>query len=459
MEIHNMDEEEIRPLLFNYFFHFILFILIFILHYIIYYKIFWISEVYGKLFIICAFLGLIYCIYPIIPMLLILLKYFKLKTIYIFKRLSFIFLILAIIIGLLVAAVILINTINTKEFCKECPFNISIDHLNYIFSQYYYRSPKVGEIEDSCKSRRCILDSKDLNEEYPYSYLCNYDPSFDFKEEETYKRKFPNGTEITTKDQVICVPVEISYNEIYFNNAELYSYLDLCYYLTEFYYCKRFNEPRKRYELNLGIECPESNYLFLVYILCVLIIIIDIVITMLPWGVEFISLKRIIQIMQTSRRKPNSNNSTAKSSVISNNEETFKKENTIVLIQSLENPNINENVITINKIKNNNNKKLCIKDSTNEILNNNSINALEEDDKNKTIARPIILFQNSERFELKKNLELNPNPTNLTNSNVINVFNINNNQQDLNISNDLQKNQNPNKSVRDKIEEENENKK
>ena len=239
----------------------------------------------------------------------------------------------------------------------------------------------------------------------------------------------------------------------------MYSYLDLCYYSIEFYYCKRFNEPKKKYDLNLGSECPESNYLFLVYILCVLIIIIDIVITMLPWGVEFISLKRIIQIMQTSRRKPNSNNSTAKSSVISNNEESFKKENTIVLIHSLENPNPNENAININKVKNNNNKKLCIKDSTSEIININNINAIEEDEKNKAIARPIRILQNSERFELKKNLELNPNPTNLSNSNVINVFNINKNQQDMNISTEFQKNQNPYKSVRDKIEEENENRK
>ena len=93
MEIHNLDQEEIRPLLFNYLFHFLLFILIFVLHMIINSKIIWISDVYKKLYLFCIYLGLIYCVYPIIPSIMIFLKYFKLKIIYIFKKFSFIFLI------------------------------------------------------------------------------------------------------------------------------------------------------------------------------------------------------------------------------------------------------------------------------------------------------------------------------------------------------------------------------
>ncbi len=449
MEIHNLDQEEIRPLLFNYLFHFLLFILIFVLHMIINSKIIWISDVYKKLYLFCIYLGLIYCVYPIIPSIMIFLKYFKLKIIYIFKKFSFIFLIFSIIIGLLLSAVLLINTINSKVFCQECPFNISLNHLNHIFSNYYNKSPKQDEIKDNCKSRRCILDSVNLNEDYPYIYLCNYDPSYDFNDDEKiYKRTLPDGTEITTKNQLVCISLGIPYNEIDLNHNELYSYLDSCYYLSEFYYCKRFNQPKKTYNIDLDNGCPETNYLFLLYILCVLIIIIDIVITMLPWGVEFISLKRIIQLLSTGRRKSTSNNSTEKSSVISNQEETFKKENTFLIISPLNNEN--GNILNINK-------KLIKKNSTNEIIQNN-INNKEEDKKNENI-RPISTFENSERLGLKNNLKIN-NSRDLTNSTAINVFNRNKTQQDINISTELFSTQNPNKlNVRDKIEEDNKNNK
>jgi hypothetical protein len=63
----------------------------------------------------------------------------------------------------------------------------------------------------------------------------------------------------------------------------------------------------------------------LIFILSVLIIIIDIIIALLPWGVEYMSLKKLISILSTTRRKTNSHNSTARSSQISNNEESFHK--------------------------------------------------------------------------------------------------------------------------------------
>ena len=413
MEMHNIEQEEIKPLIFNYFFHFILFILIFILHLVIYNKIYWISNVYSKIFLISSFFEIIYFIYPIIPFFMIFLKRFKLKAIKIFKIISIILLITTIIFGLLISLIVLINTINSKTFCQECPFSLSLSHLNFFFNSYYGTVPNQDEIEDKCKHRICILNSMNLNNKYPYKYLCNYDPSYDFTNDEIYKRNFPNGTEISAKSQFICSPIGINYKDMPFNYNELYDYLDLCYYLSEFYYCERFNLPKKVYDLDFGSKCPEFSYLFILYIVCVIIIIIDIVISMLPWGVEIISLKRIIQLMQIRRRKPNSHNSTAKSSVISNNEESFKKEKTLILVLP---SNTEDNLFQVNN-------KLCIKDSSKEIINNNQ----DKDEKNKDINRHKIIL-NSERNELKSNLLNNHS---ISNTNSINLFNKNENKKEI----------------------------
>ena len=459
MDLNDIETEEIRPLTFNYLFHFILFALIFILHLILFYKIYWISDSFGKLFLFGTYFGIIYFIFPIIPIFLILFRNFKLKRIIIFRKLTLLFLLLTIIIGLIISTVVLINTLNSKLFCKECPFNLSsISHLNSIFQSYYGGSSRQDIVKDKCKSRRCTLDSVKIDDEYPYIYLCNYDPSSDINEDnEVYKRILPDGTEISVDYELICSPLGISYSGIYYENSELYDYLNLCYSTTEFYYCKRFNKPQKVYDLDLKSTCPETSYLFLLYIICVLIIIIDLIISLLPWGVEYVSLKRIIQIMSTTRRKANSNNSTAKSSVVSNAEESFKKERTLFLFSP---NNIYENIVINiynnnnnnndnNNINNNNiiNNNKGIKESTNQLIDNNN-----EKIKNQENIIPFIALENSERVEMKKNLVIdtdNNNPNILS----INVYNKHQNPNENIINTDTPNI--PNKdhlSLRDRIE-------
>ena len=57
-----------------------------------------------------------------------------------------------------------------------------------------------------------------------------------------------------------------------------------------------------------------------------------IIISILSWGVKYFSLKEIVTLLSAFRRKSNSNNLTARSSQISNADENFKKEKTLVLI-------------------------------------------------------------------------------------------------------------------------------
>ena len=305
---HDAEQEEIKPLIFNYIFHSILFGLIFSMHIIMYERIYWIFSSLAILFLLGSYLNILYFIFPTFPLIFICKKIYKVKLFNQIKKITLILLIISLTFGLIASIALLINS----------------------------------DIIDSCNSRRCVLDREEKDNKYPYIYLCNYNPIEEFDDDDLYKRTFENGTEISTNIQITCQTVTSSYNSIHFDNSELYSYLDLCYFLADFYVCKRFNKP-KQYNLDLTLACPETNYLLLVFILCVLIAIIDIVISALPWGVEYFSLKRIVSILSTARRKANSNNSTARSSQISNDVESFKKEKTPVLIVTPNENNINEN--------------------------------------------------------------------------------------------------------------------
>ena len=75
---------------------------------------------------------------------------------------------------------ILVNSINSKVFCRECPFNLGLTHLNAVFSDYYNKVPEEDEIKYQCTSRRCVLDREEPDEKYPFIYLCNYDPTEEF---------------------------------------------------------------------------------------------------------------------------------------------------------------------------------------------------------------------------------------------------------------------------------------
>lgn len=411
-----VEQEEVKPLLFNYIFHLILYALIFAMHLVMYARIFWIFDSLGILFLFGSYFNILYFIFPVFPIIIIILRKYKVKIINSIKKITLILLIITITLGLMISVVLLLNSINSKLFCKECPFNLRLSHLNAIFGQYYGQNPDDNDdINDKCNSRRCVLDHEESDEKYPYIYLCNYNPTEEFSEDELYKRRFSNGTEISTNIQLICQSVTSNYNLLNFDNHELYSYLDLCYYLADFYYCSRFNKPEKYYNLDLKAKCPESNYLLLIFILSVLIIIIDIIIALLPWGVEYMSLKKLISILSTTRRKTNSHNSTARSSQISNNEESFHKEKTPVLIISANN----------NKEENNDDMILQLKKSVNKENNNNRIKInkmnFEENENNNNIKQinPINLktTQNSERKIL--------NPSKLEIDTEINKDNIN----------------------------------
>ena len=405
---HETEQEEIKPLIINYIFHILLFGLVFAMNIIMYERIYWIFSSLAILFLLGSYLNIIYFVFPTVPLIFICKKIYKVKLINQFKKITFILLIITITFGLIESIALLINSLYSKTFCRECPFNLKISHLNAVFGEYYHKNPD-DDIQDSCSSRRCVLDREEKDNKYPYIYLCNYNPIEEFDDDDLYKRTLENGTEISTNIQITCQTVTSKYNSIEFDNSELYSYLDLCFFFADFYVCERFNKP-KQYNLDLTLSCPETNYLLLVFILCVLIFVIDIVISLLPWGVEYFSLKRIVSILSTSRRKANSNNSTARSSQISNDIESFKKEKTPVLIISAnednKNGNNNENIFNILQLKNSTLKdsKINLISSREEVPNKQKCTNLKLIKPNANSERKKLAYENIE-IDIKSNIE------------------------------------------------------
>jgi hypothetical protein len=421
------EDEEIKPLIFNYIFHIALFIIYLALHIIIYSKLFWIHNSLGVIFQIGTYFNIIYFIFPIYPFIIILKRKYKKKIITTLKIMTLIFLIIAITFGLIISLVFIINSIKSNTFCKECPFNLNLEHLNEVFGSYYGLGKKDSSLKNKCNSRRCVLYQENQEEQYPYFYLCNYDPSDEF-DEGTFTRQNENGEEITADKLLTCLSISPNYNLIRFPQSEFYSYLDLCFFYADFYRCKRFNKPDKHYNLDLDTECPDSNYLLLIYILCILVVILDIIIAILPWGIEYITFKKILLLLSVTRRKANSNNSTAKSSEISQDEESYKKEITPVIIVERENE-INDFVL--NTHINDNNEVLRLKNNKIKI-NNIDFKELSEDEKDIYKPPHINGQQGSERNKLNtinNGLEIKVNDSNI---NIINDNDRQNRKQIIN---------------------------
>jgi hypothetical protein len=336
MQNQNNILESIKPLKYCYIFHFILYVLIFVLHFVLYKKLYWLNIIFIKIFLFSTYFGILFYLLPLIPIILIYFKHFKLKLFPAFKKLTFIFFILSIIIGLLTSIILCLNTIYSKTFCKECPLSYSLSNLNYTFKQYYGKKIENKYIKNKCNIKRCILYNKNINEIYAYTYLCNYnlnDQKNNNKKNEKFQRNLPNGTKLFSNTEFICKELDSSYRYISFNNNEYYKYLDLCFDLTNFFICKRFSKPINYYNIKSNELCPEENYLLLLYIILASVIITDIIISFFPWCIEYISFKRILILLNSNNINSISSTSTKKSTNNSNNnQENFKKEETIIII-------------------------------------------------------------------------------------------------------------------------------
>ena len=109
-----IEQEEIKPLIYNYIFHIALFMIYLALHIIIEIKTFWIIKSFDTIFLTGTYFNILYFIFPIFPLIILFKRIYKKNIIYIIKMMTLILLIVTLIFGLILFDIFLINAIKSK---------------------------------------------------------------------------------------------------------------------------------------------------------------------------------------------------------------------------------------------------------------------------------------------------------------------------------------------------------
>ena len=400
--------KEITCLSYRLIFHSIIFVLVLITHVIVYLKIYWMKNLIKQLFFFVSFIGVVYILISIIPFILIKIKNLQSRVKH-FKIISKIFLFLSLLIGLFFFIIIIINTVSVKDFCIECPFNISF--FNFVSNyEKNFENKEEYELKRNCRDRRCLFNKYDENSAYPYAYLCNYDPEEEF------------GVKDGERKQLNCKLFEPSYKDLYFSDETIIKYLDKCFDLTTFYYCGRLEEPKK-YELEEDEKCPKKNYIYSIYFLCAYIFIFDVVINIIIWYFQHNSYSLLSRIkfevtINMNNHDQNINNDLKKIHITNSNKNENNNNQNNNTNNNENSSNQNDN-ITENNNKNNTNN--ITKESNDKILrintNGNSIKIeeiIDNDDFNPTTK----IIKNSRNKTKKVNgQDISNNNTNKNNLN------------------------------------------
>ena len=277
-----MNEESnpyIKDLQYKYILHLMFYAIIIIFNFLITTIIIWIHKKIYEFYLLGTCIGIIDFIVPTISLIYIIYKKLTKNSVTIFRIVNYIFCGLSISLGLFFTVILMMNTIESPEFCKECPFNLPLQNLN----------------KKHCEYRRCILDYQN-SEQNSFYYLCNYNPISDFEEEDEDNK------------EIICTTFDNSNGKNTFQNQLIYRYLDFCTLSKEYYVCERFSKPGI-YSLEQDFKCPEKNYLKILIIFSILNIIFNLIIGFIPWKMEISIYDKILMSYRQMRIRANGNNS------------------------------------------------------------------------------------------------------------------------------------------------------
>ena len=162
-----------KSLKINYVIHLVILIIMLIFNFILVSQILWLRKIFGILYMLMNYISIINFIFPIISFIFIIKNKITKKNVNKFKIITIIFCTLSVIFGFFFSGVLMINAIESPEFCKECPFNLPLSEINS-FSNY--------NLNKKCNERRCINNSQNSennkkNENNLYEYICNYNPT------------------------------------------------------------------------------------------------------------------------------------------------------------------------------------------------------------------------------------------------------------------------------------------
>ena len=295
--------EEMKIMNISYIFHFLLYI-----------------------FISTSFIDFILLIYPAIPLVLTYRILSNKNLTNLFKNLSLTFLFISFALGIANSVSLWINVNKSSILYRECPYNYNQNNLQNFLNKINDENGN-SNLNEICNKRRCIFTEENLNELYPYSYVCNYDSSDDFSIEigKTYSRIAPNDEVYSTSKIIYCENLS---NENIFNsntNNDINNFINTCSNYIMLYKCYRFNTP-ENFKIAEEYECPDKKYVTYSYLFGIFTIILDIILSFIPWSFVFNSYKSILKInednmnnIERERRERNNRNMTNPSSNDYNN--------------------------------------------------------------------------------------------------------------------------------------------
>lgn len=407
----------------NYIVHIIIYGIIIIFNFILLTQIIWLKNFLYNLYFFGSIFDILYFIIPFFPLIYLLLKKFNKKNIKIFRVLTLIFSILSIFLGIYFSVIIMMNAIESPEFCRECPFNIDISYLYTEYNEYFEKVIDKNDnmLINKCSSRKCLLNNENKNNQFTFEFICNYNPTEEFEEfSGPFKKSQENGEIISSDEEIICNKIKSGFN---FEKEIIYKYYDICNSFEDFYVCERFNEPSK-YSLKEDFKCPNKHYLTYLIMFCVLNVFFNLILSFFTWKIEYNKYNDIIASYASNnrRRTSNSHNSTKNSSKLPKDniqEKGFKKTPTEIILVCDEREKNNNIINNIFENENNidNNINYNINDDINKIninkinvntINNIHINNSNEDNKDSNWGdfNKIQLYRNSEENQLhKKDIE------------------------------------------------------
>ena len=382
--------------------------------------IYWLAQLVKFLYFIGIISSIILFIIPIISLIFICLNKLKKNNLNIFKVITIIGCVLTISLGFFFSGLLMINAIESPEFCKECPFNLPIEEVNKYFENDFST--------DKCKPRRCVINSKNYetlekNEDNLYEYLCNYDPTPEFDEiKETnddisfdINNIETNNTTEKNSDNIICTKIDsekIIMSD--FENNYVFSFYNFCHDYVDFYICER-NEAPNKYKLKDNSECPGTNYMTILIVYCMINIALNLIANFVPLKYAYNKYDEMTTPLRPNNRKSDSFNSTFNSSKIPKenieSEEKFEPSPTEIIIVYGNKNNNKNNINNINNLNNNNNKnKIDINNNNINIENNIDNELVVQKARSKKLNMSSIgenkIVKNKLDFKSSKNLRL-----------------------------------------------------
>ena len=406
----NIFMMNIKDLQLSYIIHLVLNGIIIIFNFILIIEISWINNLYYYIYLSMNIFGIFYYLIPIIPISFIKLNKLTKKKIIILKTISLIFCFLVYIIGLCFGILLMMNTFESTNYCRECPFNLKDSYINNIYDDYINKKINENKLKELCINRRCIFNNNIPINEYSHEYLCNYDPT---KEYGSIKNSSSTNDII---NQIECIQIEEDYNKYNFEKEEIYKYMEMCDSFDEFFICQRISEPLS-YSLKEDFICPKSDYTIKMIIFCIISITLNIIISYIPWRIEYIKYKNIILSLNANNRNGSrSLNSTQDISKIQKEEfkESFKKEPTETIIVCTEENMINKINKIDDNIKNNNDNKTDNKTENNPQLNNTD-NKIHLNNNEKLKKEEINTIKINNNLSKEKEEEINNKIININN--------------------------------------------